>query len=155
MIPAVSFLALSLAAGVQQAPSMVVTPAQLTAALGICRDQLGKPVFTDQELVAAGWPKAMIQESDGTAPAMRTYRHPENMLLLTLLDFPAKPDECIVMVPLGAQLNIQRITTIVTDFAGAKPVRGAVPVWHTDAADLQLESQGAIGARIIFTKKGR
>lgn len=153
---AMTLLALSLAlAAQQQVPNMVVTPAQFTAALGTCRDQLARPAFAGEELESAGWPRVASQEATGSTPSTRMYRHPDNMLLLMLFDFPTSPDECIVTVPLRYQLNPANMTAAVSEFAGVKAKRGASPSWSTDWADLRLETQGDISARVIFTRKDR
>lgn len=136
-----------------RAPSMTVSQEQFASALGICRDQLADVVSAGDKLAAAGWPKVASQASDGKAPAMRTYRHPENMLLLTLYDSPAAPDQCIVMAPTGPTLDAARASASISSITGTRPSRDARTSWRTDAADIQLEQTANIAVRVIFTQK--
>ncbi len=137
------------------ASNMIVTGEQLAAALSICRDQLAKPRFAGTELLAAGWPKVISVAPNDKSPAMTTYRHPENMLLLTLVDHQDKADQCVIMVPFGPEIDVAKVIARISSIAERGPDRpGGWPTWKTAAFDLQFDPMATSGVRITFTKKG-
>jgi hypothetical protein len=137
-----------------QPPSMIVTQEQFAAALAICRDQIGRPHLAPEELAAKGWPKVMSQASDGTAPAVSVYRHPENMMMLGFNDSPSGPDECFVMAPTGPTLDMARAQASLSALAGVRaPQRGNPPFWRVDAAEARLYPMSSGGVRVVFAQK--
>jgi hypothetical protein len=148
-------VALVAAQAAQAQPSMIVSPEQFASALAVCRDQIGRAHFGPEELAARGWPKVISRPSDGTAPAIAVYRHPENMLLLGFWDAPNGPDECIIMAPTGPTLDMDRARASISALPGAKPAQRSGPTaWQLDAANVRLEPMSNnVGVRVIFAQK--
>ena len=137
-----------IAAQAASAPSMMVTPEQLSAALEICRTQMATPGFDFTSLTNAGWPKVMSQGPDSAGYAMATYRHPSTMLMIGLIRDPAKPAECTVLTPTGPTLTAELAEKQAIRLFG-KQNSGH---WQTESA---LIAQGPMsaGIRFTFTKK--
>jgi hypothetical protein len=137
-------------------PSMVVTPEQFAAALAICRDQIGRAQLAPDELAAKGWPKVMSRASDGTAPSLAVYRHPENMMMLGFNDSPAGPDECFVMAPTGPTLDMARAEASLSALVGARGrQRGSPPSWRIEGAEVRLFPMASGGVRVVFAQKDK
>ena len=159
MIPIGALLALAVAEVAPPVappvPSMIVSEAQFAAALPLCRDQLARARFDEQVLIDAGWPKAVSVAPDGRSPSLTTYRHPENMLLLTLIDAPTGADQCVIMVPFGPQLDVAKLVAQVSAFVPRGRDRaGGWPTWASPTFDVALSQMATAGAQVAFTKKG-
>jgi hypothetical protein len=136
-----------------EAPNMIVTQEQFAAALSICRTQLSRPQLAPDEVAAKGWPKVMSQASDGKAPTVSVYRHPDNMMMLGFNDSPTGPDECFVMAPTGPVLDLARAQVALSMVTGARPQRGNPPVWRVDAIEARLYPMSSGGVRVVFAQK--
>ncbi len=141
-------LAALIAAQAASAPSMTVTPEQLSAALEICRTQVAATGFDVTSLTNAGWPKVMSQGPDSAGYTMATYRHPSTMLMIGLIHDPAKPAECTVLAPTGPTLTAELAEKQAVRLFG-KPRSGH---WQTESAMIEQVAMPA-GIRFTFTKK--
>ncbi len=131
------------------APSMIVSPEQMGAALTICRDQIAALFFDRNTLPRSGWPKVMSQGPDTAGNEMTTFRHPTTMLMITLVSGPEQPSECTVMAPIGPSLTPQLAAKQATVLFG-KPKRQQ---WQTESATVGQSPMSSAGISFKFTKK--
>lgn len=124
---------------------MTVSAEQLAEAVSFCRSQMARTAFDDAAFAVRGWPKVIWIEPTAADPsALRTYRHPDNMLLITLFDKdPNKPDFCSVRTPFGPDMQA---TTMRDTVATAE-----ASMW----SKVSIETQGAVGGLATFTRKER
>ena len=125
-----------------------VDAVMVVAAIGICTTQLRAGAFDPEPLTGAGWVVAV--RSEGAAdPAIRAYRHPDNMIMLTTIDSAAGGDKCMVMAPTWTGLTFDATRSAISELTDSRPRRaGEALVWRSGGLSLLLKPMGPAGVVI-------
>lgn len=153
LLPAALLLLAAPAAAQPDFVTAPVTPQMAVAAVDECVWQIRAGAFDHQRLIDAGW--LSVIRSDGGETDIRGYRHPDNMILLHIIDEPNGSDLCAAMAPTGRGLSMDAIRSALRERLGLRPSRqGNRSVWELDDLVLALAPMtNDVGVRIEVNRR--
>jgi len=115
-----------------------VTAEMVVGAVDICMAQMRAAAFDGDALARKGWPLAVHTEDGG----IRGYRHPDNMILLTMVA-GREGRECLVMAPTGRGLMIEQMRGAMERQLGEGPKQGPEgQMWASGELSVSLKPMG-------------